>query len=495
MTWLFTQVWLWSLAAFAAGVAATWLLFVRPAHQRLRELRDHSSAEGDIPLWDSESVPDSEFHRYSEFERAAATTRDTAVQPVPENGTVRDRVPESDGETTARHPEPPDASTPSDAGAVERPTEHVPRPLGNQRARWMEAASEDFGGSVFAAEPGVEGARTSEPDEWQPVQETPHGSDTTSFDESELRLERERELREEHPRRQPPESAPAPGGTGWPATPTAPAEVGTGAEFSAPAGDHTWFSAAEFDMYDTDNVASESAPGRFGGGGSERPGSGSEPGEPHRGAAAGGHSGEPSEGELTGRLRSLFEPMVTPGIDPDRSGAELPDSSASPVTDSAGAAPNPGETTGGTAPAVGADPAGPTDSASGSTSGVEETPEGLPRRVPGANARRGGPAANAHSVLSGNVLGNPASGRPSDDTAGDSDAAAGHEPQEWYPDERYPEQPRPDESYTVKGQFGSRQYHTAESPYFDRVVAEVWFRGPADAEQAGFVAWDGRSRS
>ncbi|GAB3555134.1 hypothetical protein J2S53_002676 [Actinopolyspora lacussalsi] len=490
MTWLFTQVWLWSLAAFAAGVAATWLLFVRPAHQRLRELRDRSSAEGDIPLWDSESVPDSEFPRYSELDRDTGTTRDTAVQPVPENGTPHDRVPESGTEAAAHRPEGSDATTPSGSGAAEWPTEHVPRPLGSQRARWMEAASEDFGGSVFAAAPGPEGARTSPTDEWEPVQERPHGADTASFDESELRLERERELREEHPRRQPPESAPAPGGAEWSATPTAPAEVSSGAELSGSAGDRTWFSAAEFDMYDTDNVASETTR-EFGG--SERPGSGSEPGEQHQGTAVGEQvgerSGESSEGELTGRLRSLFEPMVTPGIDPDRSGAELPDSSSSPVTDGAGSAPDPEETTGGTTPA------GPTDSAPGGAAGVDETPEGLPRRVPGANTRRGGSATSAHSVLSGNVLGDQAPGRSSDATAGESDTDAGNERQEWYPDEKYPEQPRPDESYTVKGQFGSRQYHTADSPYFDRVVAEVWFRGPADAEQAGFVAWDGRSRS
>ncbi|MBB5154693.1 sunset domain-containing protein [Saccharopolyspora phatthalungensis] len=37
ITWLFTQVWLWSLAAFAFGALITWLLFVRPLRRRLVE--------------------------------------------------------------------------------------------------------------------------------------------------------------------------------------------------------------------------------------------------------------------------------------------------------------------------------------------------------------------------------------------------------------------------------------------------------------------------
>ncbi|MER5394125.1 hypothetical protein [Saccharopolyspora sp. NPDC002686] len=37
ITWLFTQVWLWSLAAFALGALITWLLFVRPLQRRLAE--------------------------------------------------------------------------------------------------------------------------------------------------------------------------------------------------------------------------------------------------------------------------------------------------------------------------------------------------------------------------------------------------------------------------------------------------------------------------
>ncbi|MBQ6639539.1 MAG: hypothetical protein IJH84_00740, partial [Saccharopolyspora sp.] len=42
----------------------------------------------------------------------------------------------------------------------------------------------------------------------------------------------------------------------------------------------------------------------------------------------------------------------------------------------------------------------------------------------------------------------------------------------------------------IKGHFASRQYHTPDSPQYDRIVAEVWFRTTADAEEAGFEPWD-----
>lgn len=38
MSWLFGQAWLWYLAAFAVGVAAAWLVLVRPRQRLLRAL-------------------------------------------------------------------------------------------------------------------------------------------------------------------------------------------------------------------------------------------------------------------------------------------------------------------------------------------------------------------------------------------------------------------------------------------------------------------------
>lgn len=50
----------------------------------------------------------------------------------------------------------------------------------------------------------------------------------------------------------------------------------------------------------------------------------------------------------------------------------------------------------------------------------------------------------------------------------------------------------PGEQYVIKGHFASRQYHTPDSPQYDHIVAEVWFRSVEDAEQAGFESWNAR---
>jgi large subunit ribosomal protein L17 len=43
------------------------------------------------------------------------------------------------------------------------------------------------------------------------------------------------------------------------------------------------------------------------------------------------------------------------------------------------------------------------------------------------------------------------------------------------------------EGYTVKGNEDSMKYHTTESPWYDKTVAEVWFKTAEDAEAAGFA--------
>jgi large subunit ribosomal protein L17 len=42
------------------------------------------------------------------------------------------------------------------------------------------------------------------------------------------------------------------------------------------------------------------------------------------------------------------------------------------------------------------------------------------------------------------------------------------------------------EGFPVKGNADSMLYHTPDSEYYDRTVAEVWFRTEEDAEKAGF---------
>ena len=44
------------------------------------------------------------------------------------------------------------------------------------------------------------------------------------------------------------------------------------------------------------------------------------------------------------------------------------------------------------------------------------------------------------------------------------------------------------EGYTIKGNEGSKKYHTPESPWYDQTEAEVWFATQEAAEAAGFEA-------
>ena len=46
------------------------------------------------------------------------------------------------------------------------------------------------------------------------------------------------------------------------------------------------------------------------------------------------------------------------------------------------------------------------------------------------------------------------------------------------------------DGFPIKGNEDSMLYHTTESPYYGRTVAEVWFRDVATAEAAGFNRWD-----
>jgi large subunit ribosomal protein L17 len=46
----------------------------------------------------------------------------------------------------------------------------------------------------------------------------------------------------------------------------------------------------------------------------------------------------------------------------------------------------------------------------------------------------------------------------------------------------------PPEGYDIKGNEDSMKYHTPESPWYGRTIAEVWFNSTEAAEAAGFVA-------
>lgn len=48
----------------------------------------------------------------------------------------------------------------------------------------------------------------------------------------------------------------------------------------------------------------------------------------------------------------------------------------------------------------------------------------------------------------------------------------------------------PKSDYLVKGDEDTMRYFTVESPDYEKVGAEVWFRDTASAERAGFLRWD-----
>jgi hypothetical protein len=52
----------------------------------------------------------------------------------------------------------------------------------------------------------------------------------------------------------------------------------------------------------------------------------------------------------------------------------------------------------------------------------------------------------------------------------------------------------PADEYTIKANEGSGKYYPPDAPYYVRTRADLWFRSPADAENAGFTVWDGDRR-
>jgi large subunit ribosomal protein L17 len=66
------------------------------------------------------------------------------------------------------------------------------------------------------------------------------------------------------------------------------------------------------------------------------------------------------------------------------------------------------------------------------------------------------------------------------------DAAAAEESTAPYGEDSYKGE-TPPEGFDIKGNEDSMKFHTPESPWYDRTVAEVWFRTAEAAEAAGFV--------
>lgn len=554
MTWLFTQVWLWSLGAFLLGSAVTWLLFVRPANRRILDLkarvesirdevydevefeerrRELADERVNTPntMWDvldadadsdGSMEPPEQFRNDEpydtpdqrgaehprrgqgrggvdfapDFPREAGPEWDAdydapAVRPFasaangyaasdevtrsPEASVFPSASASEEGPPTRRTPAPAGptgVSTPT-PGANSAPTEQaqpVPPPADVEHTHTVAAVDESgaprqTADSSAAAETRQRPAAGSGQRETRPV------------DDTDIRLQRQRESADAAAEQQPP---------GDPTirhtpTPTAPPEVRSGGEPTRPANNNVWFDQTAT-VRETDADADAAG---------EEPNTVTGPEWSPEGAPKPGAADKPAAVEetanLTGKLRSLFEPLGTRGIEPDQREAELPKPENSPT---------------------GADePHGSGESAGSAGSEREDARQDLPRRVPGNTARPGTPPSG-NPDMSGNVAASKSPIRPGAAEVTEVIAAAtdealressreetGNNPQEWYPDEEFPNQDQPGENYTVKGHFASRQYHTSDSPYFDRVVAEVWFRSAEEAEEAGFEPWDGRRRT
>ncbi|GAA0504971.1 hypothetical protein GCM10011581_33280 [Saccharopolyspora subtropica] len=380
ITWLFTQVWLWSLAAFALGALITWLLFARPLRRRLAEAdqppadhdydydapADHPSVadapldllEPPPPRWDNEPTigdwerrprawvapeqhePDSNtwFRRKDEETAQHAPEPDTAVTAV------QPRVRVDDPDTAApRWPEAEPAPKTPPAGEQKPAVAH------------QQAAGPKVTGATEAAEPlGRPQVEPQQQATAQVGQQTagPRKQTDPKVRAAELRtlagLVRQQERT-------------APAASEQKATPTA------GAPEQA-------------------NPTSES---RITG-------------------MLDAESAEPAQSRLSGEPRSLFEPAedgrpATPNVP----------SAADDATQ--------------VLPKIDDDAA-------------ESAP--LPRRTPGAGPRPGREKGGSGPM--------------------------------------------------IKGHSASRQYHSPESPQYDQIVADVWFRTPADAEIAGFAPWNGQ---
>jgi large subunit ribosomal protein L17 len=89
----------------------------------------------------------------------------------------------------------------------------------------------------------------------------------------------------------------------------------------------------------------------------------------------------------------------------------------------------------------------------------------------------------------------PAKAEPAEDVSAAPETAADVEVEESESDDEHPygagshvapEDGSEPEGFPIKGNADSMLYHTPGSEYYDRTVAEVWFKTEEDAEKAGF---------
>ncbi|MER7012350.1 hypothetical protein ABT324_13080 [Saccharopolyspora sp. NPDC000359] len=372
ITWLFTQVWLWSLAAFALGALITWLLFVRPLQRRLAEFaaeypdyeydeadyQDPDTAREPMDLLDQARprVPDEP--PIGDWDRPPRAWADPRLRPAEDDDTENSWFRKWDEEAQHAPDDPPDVAVTAVQPRVPAAAEPLPPRNGSDTIAW---------GTADTIVPEADAARDEKPDrDRKPVEE----ADTAVTPVAGVA-----EVAEN---------------AGTPVADAADAPVAGGADSTvAPVAEHSGTPVGQEADTAVTPVQREAAPEV-----QENP------------SAATSFSGQLADAErLSGQLRSLFESEPkgdTPYVPPV--GAEATQVMPAVVDD-------------------------------------EDVPP-LPRRTPGA-----GPHPGRDSGWSGPM---------------------------------------------VKGHSASRQYHTPESPQYEEIVADVWFRSAADAEIAGFEPWNGQ---
>ncbi|MDA3649789.1 hypothetical protein LZ318_34955 [Saccharopolyspora indica] len=463
ITWLFTQVWLWSLAAFALGALITWLLFVRPLQRRLAEAAEYPDYDYDRPADydepDTAREPlellrptrprDPEEPPIGDWDRPPRAWADPRLQPDEdtENTWFRkwdEEKPEdrSGTEQTAVQPRiPAEASAPADpeddtwAGSP-GPTGGTDTSVGSADPSdgadtWRGSADRKDGADTWVGSADPKGSA----DTWRGSADPKDGADTwrgSAGPEEDADTWRGAAGPEEDADTWRGAAGPEDDADTWRGAAGPEDDADTWRASAGPKdGADTWVgsvdpndgadtwrgSAGPNDDADTWRGSADPKDGadtRIGPSDSKdtaEPDTAVTPVSREEPQPAASFSGQLEDAErLSGQLRSLFESEQKSDAQP-----------ATPYVPPVGA-----EATQ-VMPAVVED---------------EDVPP-LPQRTPGA-----GPHPGRDSGWSGPM---------------------------------------------VKGHSASRQYHTPESPQYDDIVADVWFRSAKDAEIAGFTSWNGRA--
>ncbi|QGK71620.1 hypothetical protein GIY23_20720 [Allosaccharopolyspora coralli] len=396
MTWLFVQVWLWSLLAFALGVAFAWLLLVRPARARAARLEYALAQERarQEPLARRALVPE-----IAPEEPANEATR---FEPMDERF-----VDVGERERFGAESAPPDRDDPPWLGGTG--TDELPSQDVTDLPEWDETAESWSPSTNGHAAPDTE--RTSQAD----VDEKPQTSviPIANLDSATRR-------------------------------PTFGGSVGE------------WPTVSPEDDLESGPTA---------------PGMPTPERETSEDETVGGL--EPVDAESTARVAPVDPPTPdVPAAPAERQQGvpgwfQKPPEVEDSEPDQAVAPDEPESSTQATSIEV------PTEAEAVQAAGITITPdpeaEPLPRRTPGVGPRPGLQNLKSRS----------------------SDGAS---PEQAVGSAR-PEGVPKNEGDVVKGHFASRRYHTPDSPYYDRIVAEVWFADAEEAERAGFEPWDGWLRN